>query len=162
MACMWCCRPASNSWIVVGGYGSPLTFLVSATKIESHLFKLSGAMSSKSISRHFSSLHSFLSVIWDLRFSKAHFVDDSVFWAHRVLSNSSFKGLEKWLFFAGGAWGRTLLNWGWGCSDVNSEEGPGQDLHISWMGVLKWSIELLFTWSLLHTLSLERLNIHFS
>ena len=81
--------------------------------MESHLFKSPGAMSSKGVSGHFSSLHWFLSSIQDLaKVLHSPFVDSSVFWGilgFDKSSNFSFESLEKQLFLAGGSWGREEL-----------------------------------------------------
>ena len=53
---MWHKSPESNDWRVGGGYGSPLTFLVSAIYAANHLFNCVESISSSSISRHLSAL----------------------------------------------------------------------------------------------------------
>ena len=88
-----------------GGRRSPLTFLVSAIKMDNHLLRLVGSISSKRVSGHFSSLLSFLLLIQELKFSNAHFVEFSVFLGTQALervSSSSLLSLEKRVFFAGG------------------------------------------------------------
>ena len=80
-------------------------------KIDNHLFKLVGSISSKRVSGHFSSLHSFQWLVQDLKFSKAHLFEFSVFLGTQTFereSSSSLLSFEKRLFFAGGS-----LSEGW-------------------------------------------------
>ena len=62
-------------------------------------------ISAKSVSGHFSSLHSFLWLIQELKFSTDHLVEDWVFFGTLGFdrsSSSSLLSVEKRLLFAGG------------------------------------------------------------
>ena len=54
---MWRKSPESNDCRVDGGYGSPLTFLVSAIYAANHLFSCVESISSSSVSGYLSALH---------------------------------------------------------------------------------------------------------
>ena len=119
------CRPDSNSCSVAGGYGSPFTFLVSATNTDSHLLSCAESMSSSKDSGHLSELFVlFLELSQDLKFSNAHFVEFLVVFGMQGLdspSNSSSLSAEKRFFFVGGSswgwgWSRVGRHWGWGCN----------------------------------------------
>lgn len=133
MVLMWRCKPESSRCSNVGGYGSSFTFLV-----HNHLSRRLGSISSSRDSGHFSLLWQFLSLIHDLKISKPHLVELSVFFGTQALDSrcsSSLLRVAKQGFLAGGSWGLGWFGalaleqkgWGWGWNDGARTEVSGWD-----------------------------------